>query len=87
MTTIKLSDDLAEALEEHGETPLRAIHPVTNKVYFLVSEESYDRLKPLFENDPLSLSEQSKLIEQAGKRAGWDVPEMDAYDRYDEHRN
>jgi hypothetical protein len=84
--TVKLSDDLAEALAENSGIPVRAIHPTTNKVYFLVSEESYDRLKPLFEEEPLSLSEQLKLIEQAGKRAGWDDPEMDAYDRYDQHQ-
>lgn len=84
--TVNLSGDLAEALAENGDTPVRAIHPTTNKVYFLVSEERYDRLKPLFEEEPFSLSEQLKLIEQAGKRAGWDAPEMDAYDRYDEHQ-
>lgn len=83
--TVMLSESIVEAIAEQGDTPVRVVHPTTNKVYFLVSEESYDHLKPLFEDDPLSRGEQLKLIEQAGKRAGWDAPVMDAYDRYDEH--
>ena len=27
-----------------------------------------------------------QLLAESGKRAGWDAPEMDAYDHYDENR-
>jgi hypothetical protein len=85
--TVKLNADLASAIDQHGNVPLQAVHPVTGKVFFLVSEEQYRRLKPLFEEDPLSPQEQQFQLEQLGKRAGWDDPAMDAYGRYDERRS
>ena len=85
--TIKLNDDLAKALDQHGDVPLPAVHPATGKVFFLVSEERYRRLKPMFEEDPLGPEEQRFQLEQMGRRAQWDDPTMDAYDRYDEHRS
>jgi len=84
--TLTLTDELARALDQQGNVPLPTVHPSTGKVFFLVSEAHYQRLKPLFEEDQLSLEEQRFQIEQMGKRAGWDDPAMDAYDGYDEHR-
>jgi hypothetical protein len=83
----KLTDDLVRALDAHGDVPLRTVHPATGRVYFLVSEQCYKRLKPLFESDPMTREEQQFLLGEAGRRAGWDEPSMDAYDRYDEHRD
>jgi hypothetical protein len=80
----KLSDEIRRELEEHGDKPIEVIDPGTNKVYFLIAREQYERLKPLFDEEPLSEQEQRELLRQAGRRAGWDDPEMDAYDRYDE---
>lgn len=84
--TLTLTDELAQALDRQGNAPLPTVHPSTGKMFFLVSEEHYKRLKPLFEEDPLSLEEQRFHLEQMGARAGWNEPAMDAYDRYDEHR-
>jgi hypothetical protein len=81
-----LTDELARALDAQGGAPLCAVHPVTGKVFVVVSEESYSRLKPLFEPEPLSIEEKQFQLQQAGQRAGWDDPKMDAYDNYDEHR-
>jgi len=83
--TAKLSDELRREIEQHGDQPIEVVDPGTNKVYFLIAREQYDRLKPLFEEEPLSEQEQRELLRRAGARAGWDDPEMDAYDRYDEH--
>ncbi|HZZ27502.1 MAG TPA: hypothetical protein VFE46_05790 [Pirellulales bacterium] len=84
---IPLSDDFAKALDEQGNVPLQAVHPVTGKMFFLVSEDLYRRLKPLFEEEPLSVEEQRFQLQELGRRAGWNDPAMDAYDRYDEHRS
>ena len=84
--TPKLTEELQQALEEQGGAPVKVVHPVTNEVYFLIAANQYDRLKPLFEHDPMTEQEQRFLLQQAGKRAGWDDPEMDAYDNYDAHR-
>jgi len=80
----QLTDELHRAVIEQGDQPLEIIDPATNRRYVLLSREQYDRLKPLFEEDPLSISEQNWLLQQAGRRAGWDDVEMDDYDRYDE---
>ena len=83
---VKLSEEMQKALHEQGGGPIEVVDPGTNKVYFLIARDQYDRLKPLFEEDPLTRQEQRELLHQTGKRAGWDDPEMDAYDTYDEHR-
>jgi len=81
-----LNDDLQKMIDQQGNYPLEVIHPGTQKVYYLVAREQYERLKPLFLDDPLSVEEQRFQIQQAGKRAGWDAPEMDDYDDYDKHQ-
>lgn len=84
--TPTLSDELVQALDLQGNLPLRAIHPTTGKAFFLVSEEHFERLKPLFGIDPITQDEQRYQLEQMGRRAEWDDPMLDAYDHYDEHR-
>ncbi len=40
----------------------------------------YDRLKNLiYDDSPLTSEEKTRLLIEAGKRAGWDDPEMDIY--------
>ena len=84
--TPKLPDELQQALDQQGDSPIKVVHPGTNKVYFLVAGEQYERLKPLFDQDPMTEQERRFLLQQAGKRANWDDPAMDAYDNYDDHR-
>lgn len=81
----RLNDELQHALAQRGDAPLEVLDPRTERLYVLISREQYDRLRDLFDAEPLSLDEQRELLRQAGRRAGWDDPEMDAYDRYDEH--
>ena len=83
----QLSDELRREIERQGDRPIEVVDPATNKVYLLVPREQYERLKPIFEDEPLSALEQRELLRQAGQRAGWDDPEMDAYDHYDENRS
>jgi hypothetical protein len=82
----ELTAELATAVDAQGDLPLRTVHPLTGKVYVLLSEERYDRLRSLFEDDPQSAEEQRRQLLEAGRRADWDAPAMDAYDHYDEHR-
>ena len=83
---VKLNDELRHALNEQGEQPIEVLDPGTNRVYVLVAREHYDRLRLLFDPDPMSHEEQRHLLRESGRRAGWDDPEMDTYDRYDEVR-
>jgi hypothetical protein len=82
-----LNEEQQRALREQAGKPIEVIDPDTNRVYLIIEREQYERLRPLFEDDPLTDLEQRELLRQAGKRAGWDDPEMDAYDRYDEARS
>ena len=66
---------------------MEVIHPRTQQVYLLVPREQFERLRPLLEGDQLSPAEQRRLLADAGRRAGWDDPAMDAYDDYDQHRD
>lgn len=84
---VELSDEIRREIERQGDRPIEVIDPDTNRVYVLIAREQYERLRPLLEDDPFSEQEQRKLLREAGRRAGWDDPEMDAYDRYDEHRS
>jgi hypothetical protein len=82
----QITDELRAALREHEPGPVPVVDAATNRHYVLIAQEQYERLKPLVDNERLTADEQRRLIRDAGRRAGWDDPEMDAYDRYDEHR-
>lgn len=46
----------------------------------LVRADVFARLKYLvYDDSPLSADEKTRLLIEAGKRAGWDDPEMDVY--------
>jgi hypothetical protein len=77
MTT--LTADLCKALQQAGDQPLEVVDPQTNRRYVLLRADIYERLHLLLEKGPLSKEEQRFLLHEAGKRAGWDDPEMDVY--------
>jgi hypothetical protein len=84
MTT--LPAELQKLVEHSGDTPVRVIDPRTQRIYVLIADEQFDRLRSLLDMEPLSLDQQRVAIHDAGLRAGWNDPEMDAYDNYDAHR-
>ncbi len=84
MTTLPV--ELQEMVEHSGDTPVRVVDPRTQRVYVLIADEQFDRLRSLLDMEPLTIDQQRIAIGDAGKRAGWDDPEMDVYDQYDVHR-
>ncbi len=78
--TTKLSAEIRKAVEEAGEQPLEIIDPETQQRYMLLKADVFDRLRMSLQGGPLSKDEQKYLLEQAGRRGGWDDPEMDIYD-------
>jgi len=52
----------------------------TGEEYAVVAETRYERFKAFFEEDPLSPQEKRMMVQDAGKRAGWDNPAFDVYD-------
>jgi hypothetical protein len=60
----------------------RRIDPRTKRSYALVASSDYERIKPLFEEDPITAEERAQQLREFGLRAGWDDPEMDAFEEY-----
>ena len=83
---ITLPAELQDMVENSGDTPVRVVDPRTQRVYVLIADEQFDRLRSLLDMEPLSLDQQRIALSAAGRRAGWDDPEMDVYDNYDAHR-
>ncbi len=84
--TIRLTDDQWANVSQGSEVPVRVSDPAESTTFVLVQADVYERLKSLFEEDPLSEQERLFQLEQFGKRAGWDDPEMDVYDDLDPRR-
>jgi hypothetical protein len=85
MTT--LPAELQDIVEQSGDAPIRVVDPRTHRVYVLIADEQFDRLRALVDMEPLSLEQQQVALSDAGRRAGWDDSEMDAYDHYDLSRS
>ena len=84
MTT--LPSELQDLVEHSGDTPVRFVDPRTQRVYVLIADEQFDRLRSLIDLEPLTIEQQRQILHDAGQRAGWDDPEMNAYDDYDKQK-
>jgi hypothetical protein len=68
------------------ELPARVSDPARRATFVLVREDLYERIKSLFEEDPVTEQERLFQLYQFGKPAGWDDPEMDVYNDLDPRR-
>ncbi len=59
----------------------RALDPRTRECYALVPLERYERYKAFFEEVPITPREKNLMVASAGRRAGWDDPAFDIYDK------
>ena len=83
---VQLTDEQRRLLFESADTPPTVVDPLTETSYVLVRAEVYERIKELLYDDgDWTPEEQLRLLADSGKRAGWDDPEMDVYDQYDEN--
>jgi hypothetical protein len=78
-----LTPELRRAVDAAGEQPVAVIDPETHERYVLLRAEVYERLHVLFDQGPFSQREQRFALQEAGKRAGWNDPEMDIYNDLD----
>ena len=81
-----LPSELQDIVEQSGDAPVRVVDPGTQRVYVIIADEQFDRLRSLIDMEPLSLDQQRITVRDAGQRAGWDDAEMDVYDQYDAHQ-
>ena len=70
------------------ENPVRLIDPETNVEYVVLPAETFEQLQNgvYYDDSPITEEEQSALLIEFGRRAGWDDPEMDVYNDLDPRR-
>ena len=81
--SIRLTEAQWANIAQGNEVPVRVSDPAGSAMFVLVRADVYERFKSLFEEDPVTEQERLFQLEQFGKRAGWDDPEMDVYDGLD----
>jgi hypothetical protein len=85
--TTRLSDDLRLAIEKEGGRPVHILDADTNAHYVLMRAEQYEKLSALFaEGEEFDPREVYPLMAKSAAAAGWDDPELDAYNDYDAHK-
>ena len=78
MPLLNLSSAQIEAIKQ-GE-PVRIQSPEIGADCFVVRADVFERIKNLlYDDSPLTADEKTRLLVEAGLRAGWDDPEMHVY--------
>lgn len=82
---MNLTQEQRLALQRGEAVPVQ----IDGKACVVLPREIYDRVKRIVEYDdgPLTEAERRFLLQQAGKRAGWEDPEMDVYDALDPRKS
>ena len=84
---IELTEEQRHEVENLNGGAVEVSDPLTKEEYILIRKETFERIKGmLIDSGKWTAQEQLRLLAESGKRAGWDAPEMDAYDNYDENR-
>jgi hypothetical protein len=84
MSTI--SDQQRLELQAHSGGPIEVVDEREQKLYYLISADQFNKVRALLTDDEFNPREMYPLIAKTAGAAGWNEPEMDAYDQYDEHR-
>jgi hypothetical protein len=81
-----LSEQERQALQHAAGAPIQIIDPETQRVYYLISGEQFEKIRALLVEEAFNPREMYPLIAKTAADAGWNNPAMDDYDRYDELR-
>lgn len=84
--SLVLSEQQRAALDAEGGAPVPVVDERNQRVYYLVSADQFERIRPFISEDEFAPREMYPLIAKTAQDAGWSESIMDAYDRYDEHR-
>lgn len=72
-----ITPEMRQALDENGGLPLEIVDPASQEKFVVLRAAVFEKLRR--ERD-----EQTRyLLQEMGRRAGWDDPVMDAYDALD----
>jgi hypothetical protein len=85
--TPNLTTDQIQALHDNADRPTKLVDPGTNRVYFLVSAEVFDQIKPLIGEEDFDIRETyAAQFAAMNTPECWDAPGMKLYDEYDAHK-
>ncbi len=85
--TTQLPDDLRQAIEKEGDSPVHLVDSATNVHYVLMRAEQYENLSALVaEGEEFNARELYPVMAKSAAAAGWDDPDLDAYSDYDAHK-
>ncbi len=82
-----LTDQQRDELQSRDGLPVAVLDEQSQKVYYLISAEEFERIGPLLMEEAFQPRELYPLIAKTAADAGWSDPAMDAYNRYDEQRD
>jgi hypothetical protein len=83
MSTI--SEQQRQELQAHAGEPIEVVDDETKQLYYLVSADDFKKVRALLVEVDFEPREMYPLIAKTAGEAGWNDPEMDVYDHYDEH--
>jgi len=84
---IELTQEQRQQIRQANGAEVRFRDPEADREYVILPAEIYDGLRQLLSDDgDWTPEEQLLLLAESGRRAGWDDPEMEVYDNYDENR-
>ena len=84
---VPLSHELRQALAAHPGEPFELVDGLSGGRYVVVSADQYARVSALLTSEEFSVAETYAAQSEALAKAGWNDPELDAYDDYDAHRS
>ena len=82
---ITLSEAQQQEVAREGNRPVEAIDPGTQKLYFLLSAEIFERVKPHLDMG-FDIRETYAAQDNALAKI-WSDPELDEYADYDRHKS
>lgn len=76
-TFMDMPVELQAAVNAADGTPLEIVNPRTNEHFVLIRADFYERIKSLLEYDEPTADEQTSLIQEIAKSAGWEDASAD----------
>jgi hypothetical protein len=81
--TTKLPDDLRQAIEKEGGSPVHLVDIATNIHYVLMRADQYENLSALIaEGEEFDPRELYPVMAKSAAAAGWDDPDLDVYNDF-----
>lgn len=81
--TPKLSEDLRQAIDEHGGAPLRVVDAATNVNYVILRADQYEKVRTVFEREEdFDPREAYPFIDEAMREDDANDPTLESYQTY-----